>query len=58
VQNVDYPTCPCCQKKMQFIMQLDSTDTLPFWFGDYGCAYVFQCENHPDVMTMTWSSRA
>ncbi|WP_300523539.1 DUF1963 domain-containing protein [Alcanivorax sp.] len=57
VQNVDYPTCPCCQKNMNFVMQLDSTDTLPFWFGDYGCAYVFQCENHPEVMTMTWSSR-
>ncbi|MCG8393551.1 MAG: DUF1963 domain-containing protein [Pseudomonadales bacterium] len=57
VDKAHYPSCHCCRKPMQFVMQLDSTDSLPFCFGDYGCAYVFQCEQHPNIMTLTWESR-
>jgi hypothetical protein len=57
VTDVDYPPCSCCKKPMKFIFQIDSTDTLPFWFGNSGCAYVFQCENNPQVLTMSWESR-
>ena len=57
VTDVDYPPCSCCNKPMKFIFQIDSTDTLPFWFGNSGCAYVFKCENNPQVLTMSWESR-
>ncbi len=57
VTDVDYPSCSCCNKPMRFIFQIDSTDTLPFWFGNSGCAYVFQCESNPQVLTMSWDSR-
>lgn len=56
-EDVAYPTCPCCQQPMQFVMQMDSVDTLPFRFGHYGCAHIFQCDTHRDVMTLTWQSR-
>lgn len=57
VEGVAYPSCPCCQQPMQFVLQLDSSDTLPFCFGYYGCAHVFQCENHREIMTLTWENR-
>lgn len=57
VQQASYPLCPCCHGSMDFVLQLDSTDTLPFWFGDHGCAYVFRCQNHPELMTLTWENR-
>lgn len=56
-QTPNYPLCSCCQQPMRFVLQLDSTDNLPFWFGDSGCAHVFQCDQHPSVLTLSWASR-
>lgn len=57
VKGSRYPLCPCCDNPMHFIMQLDSIATLPFMFGNNGCAYITQCQRHPQVVALNWSSR-
>ncbi|EKF73436.1 hypothetical protein A11A3_13825 [Alcanivorax hongdengensis A-11-3] len=51
------PPCPCCDRPMRFVLQLDSLSTLPFMFGDDGCAHICQCPRHPQVATILWQSR-
>lgn len=52
IQNDETPKCDCCNKKMEFIAQLDSIDYTGFaqknteyMFGDVGMIYVFFCKN-------------
>ena len=54
-QGADYPSCPECEAPMRYILQIDSEDNVPYMFGDVGTAHVTQCEEHKDVMTLTWS---
>lgn len=55
VQGVEYPHCPRCDALMQFIMQVDSEDHIPFMFGDSGMGYVTQCPHHLDVVAFGWA---
>ncbi|MEQ3635234.1 DUF1963 domain-containing protein [Alcanivorax sp.] len=57
VGEASYPLCSCCNKTMKFILQMGSADTLPFWFGNSGYAYVFQCETNYQMLTMSWEGR-
>lgn len=47
VQGADYPNCPCCNKKMHFMLQLDSNlpsqDGEEWLWGSGGVAYGFFC---------------
>ncbi|MGV7222129.1 MAG: DUF1963 domain-containing protein [Nitrospinales bacterium] len=55
IQGVEYPACPDCGKKMRYIFQIDSEDNLPHMFGDSGCSYITQCEEHRNRMTIAWA---
>jgi len=55
VQGVEYPDCPECGKRMQFIFQIDSEDNLPFMFGDVGCSHITQCAEHREQLTIAWA---
>jgi hypothetical protein len=55
VQNVEYPACPRCGKRMEMILQVDSEDNVPFMFGDNGCGHVTQCPDHKDVVAFGWA---
>jgi uncharacterized protein YwqG len=55
VQNVEYPNCPRCGARMQFIFQLDSNDNLEFMFGDCGRGHITQCPTHRGVVAFAWA---
>jgi uncharacterized protein YwqG len=55
IQNVQYPNCPRCGRRMVHVFQVDSQDNIPFMFGDAGCGYIFQCPEHKDVVVFDWS---
>lgn len=54
VQDIEYPDCPLCGKKMWFIFQVDSQDNLPYEFGDSGCGHIFQCSEHRQTLAFGW----
>src|SRR6266446_5636011 len=49
IQGADYPKCPTCHRRMQFLLQLDSdlpTMNSEEWFwGSGGICYCFWCDN-------------
>ena len=55
IQNVDYPSCPKCQRAMTYFFQIDSQNNLPYMFGDVGCGHISYCQNHPDVLAFSWA---
>lgn len=55
-QSAEYPDCPICAGRMQFIFQIDSEMNLPFSFGDGGCGYLMQCEMHQEQVAFSWAS--
>ncbi|HEY9616762.1 MAG TPA: DUF1963 domain-containing protein [Microcoleaceae cyanobacterium] len=55
VQNMEYPSCPICDRRMELVFQLDSDDHLPFMFGDMGCGHITQCPEHKQVVTFAWA---
>ena len=55
VQGEEYPTCPKCSEKMNFIFQIDSEDNLNYMFGDVGCGHITQCGDHPEVIAFSWA---
>ena len=40
IQNVKYPNCPGCGRRMAHVFQVDSEGHVPFMFGDAGCARI------------------
>jgi hypothetical protein len=54
-QDVRYPNCPKCGKRMGLMFQLDSEDHLPFMFGRSGCGHITQCPEHKDVVAFGWA---
>ena len=54
VQNTSYPKCQVCGSKLNYILTLNSDDSVPFMFGDGGVGNVFYCPKHPDVLTFSW----
>jgi uncharacterized protein YwqG len=55
IQNVEYPACPRCGRRMAHLFQLDSEDNVPFMFGDAGRGHVTQCPEHKDVVAFGWA---
>ena len=55
IQNVEYPHCPRCRRRMVHVFQVDSEDNVPFMFGDAGCGQITQCPEHKDVVAFGWS---
>lgn len=55
IQGVEYPNCPECGNRMDFIFQIDSEDNLPYMFGDAGCSHIFQCKTHNDKIAIAWA---
>jgi uncharacterized protein YwqG len=55
VQNVEYPHCPCCGRRMVHVFQVDSEDNIPFMFGDVGCGHITQCPEHKEIVAFGWA---
>lgn len=55
VQNVEYPSCPRCGRRMALVFQVDSEHNVPFMFGDAGCGHVTQCPEHKEVVAFAWA---
>jgi Domain of unknown function (DUF1963) len=55
IQNVEYPSCPRCGRRMVLVFQVDSEDNIPFMFGDCGCGHITQCPEHKDVVAFGWA---
>ncbi len=55
VQNVEYPDCPRCERRMVHVFQIDSEDNIPFMFGDVGCGHITQCPEHKEVVAFGWA---
>jgi hypothetical protein len=54
IQNVEYPNCPRCQRRMQLVFQ-HTGDELPFMFGDMGIGQITQCPEHHEVIAFSWA---
>jgi uncharacterized protein YwqG len=55
IQNVEYPNCPRCGRRMVHVFQVDSEDNIPYMFGDTGCGHITQCLEHKDVVAFGWA---
>jgi uncharacterized protein YwqG len=55
IQNVEYPDCPRCGRRMVLVFQVDSEDNVPFMFGDAGCGHVTQCPEHKEAAAFGWA---
>jgi uncharacterized protein YwqG len=55
IQNVEYPSCPRCGRRMVHVLQVDSEDHIPFMFGDAGCGHITQCPEHKEVVAFGWA---
>jgi uncharacterized protein YwqG len=55
IQNVEYPNCPRCGRRMFHVFQVDSEDNVPFMFGDAGCGHITQCPEHKEVVAFGWA---
>jgi hypothetical protein len=55
VQNVEYPNCPHCGRRMIHVFQVDSEDNIPFMFGDVGRGHITQCPEHKEIVAFGWA---
>ena len=55
VQDVEYPNCPRCGRRMAHLFQVDPEDNVPFMFGDCGCGHITQCPEHREVVAFGWA---
>ncbi len=56
IQTVEYPSCPVCEREMKLVFQIDSEDSIPYSFGEGGCAIITQCSEHKDQVAFSWTS--
>jgi hypothetical protein len=54
VQYVEYPSCRLCGRSMWLIFSLESSNNLPYGFGDSGSGQITGCPDHPDVLGFSW----
>jgi predicted DNA-binding WGR domain protein/uncharacterized protein YwqG len=54
-QQAEYPNCPICNNKMDFVFQIDSGDNVPYTFGRGGGRHVTQCATHKEVLALARS---
>ena len=55
VQDVEYPDCRECGRRMEHVFQIDSEQSLPYMFGDVGIGHVTQCPEHPGELAFGWA---
>jgi uncharacterized protein YwqG len=55
IQDLEYPNCPQCGRRIAHVFQVDSEDNVPFMFGDVGCGHITQCPEHKDVVAFGWA---
>ncbi|AKJ02473.1 uncharacterized protein YwqG [Archangium gephyra] len=55
IQGVEYPECPQCKTRMEYVFQIDSEHNLPLMWGDLGTAHITRCPNHPEVLALGWA---
>lgn len=55
IQGVEYPDCPQCKTRMEYVFQIDSEHHLPLMWGDAGTAHITRCPNHPEVLALGWA---
>ncbi|WP_375772587.1 YwqG family protein [Archangium gephyra] len=55
IQGVEYPQCPECKARMEYVFQIDSQNNLPLMWGDMGTAHVTRCPTHPNVLALGWA---
>lgn len=55
IQGVEYPECPTCKARMEYVFQIDSENNLPLMWGDAGTAHVTRCPKHPEVLALGWA---
>jgi len=48
IQGPAEQKCQKCKKPMELICQIDSESGAELMWGDAGCLYVFQCQQHPE----------
>ena len=54
-QDLEYPTCPKCRRRMILLFQLGSEDNIPYMLGDMGTGHITQCPEHKDVVAFGWA---
>ena len=55
IQDVEYPNCRQCGRRMQMVFQLNSEDNLPYMFGDRGRGHITQCPAHKEELAFGWA---
>jgi uncharacterized protein YwqG len=55
IQEVEYPNCPRCERRMVHVFQVDSEHNIPFMFGDAGCGHITQCPDHKEIVAFGWA---
>jgi hypothetical protein len=55
VQGPEYPTCPRCNTRMVYLLQLESNGLCRHQFGDLGAGHLCQCPIHPEVVAFGWA---
>ncbi|HKG95786.1 MAG TPA: DUF1963 domain-containing protein [Gemmatimonadaceae bacterium] len=55
VQGVEYPVCRVCGRRMELLFQIDSSQTLPYMFGDMGIGHISQCPDHRTELAFGWA---
>ncbi len=55
VQSPEYPNCPICKKRMEFVFQIDSEKNLPHMWGDVGVGHITQCPEHKTQLAFGWA---
>ena len=55
VQGPEYPRCPRCKARMQYLLQLESNGLCRHQFGDLGAGHITQCPEHPEVVAFGWA---
>jgi hypothetical protein len=55
IQGVEYPECPTCEARMEYVFQIDSEKNLPLMWGDGGIAHVTRCPTHREVFALGWA---
>ncbi|WP_218827537.1 DUF1963 domain-containing protein [Rubricoccus marinus] len=55
VQSPERPACRRCGREMEVLLQLDSHDHLPIYFGDMGAGHLSVCPEHADVLAFGWA---
>ncbi len=55
LQDTAYPSCPECEAKMEYVLQVASNDGFSHGWGDCDIAQLFRCPTHKKVLAFSWA---